>query len=99
MNSYQRAGRAFEEAYRKQLQAQDMQRRDTEEDTAIFGDNVRSATNFEAGQPIPAPAGPGNDGDPFSSKLDTQVDKVEETKSSLLKSARQRANALAPQDY
>jgi len=99
MDSYQRAGRAFEAAYRKQLQAQDTQRRQSQEDEAVFGDYVRESTNFEAGQPFTPPPGQADEAKPFDQTMDDQVDKVEGVKKTLLSEARQRANAIAPADY
>lgn len=99
MDSYSRAGRAFDEAYRRQLEAQDMQRRSSQEDEAVFGDYVRQSQNFESGSPFAQEPGSEGDFESFDAPMDERVDRVESVKESLLASARKRANAVAPTDF
>ena len=57
MDSYSRKAKAFDSAYKQQMEAADMSRRSSEEAEADFGESVRQANTYESGEPMaPNPA-------------------------------------------
>ena len=101
MDSYSRKAKAFDSAYKQQMEAADMARRSSEEAEADYGDSVRQANTYESGEPMaPNPADTNATPD---SGMDSGVDNqaaqnVENAKEGLIKYAthnRKRADIIS----